>query len=137
LVSHDRYSINKSADEIIALEKTGLTVYLGNYDSYRGKKTEQEAITEMEKQPADKPKAQQTTKQQLTYEQQMKQQSEARKKQREIEKLESNIETLEHQLNDIEKTMTEPDVLQDHEQLQELSNEAEDIRAKIDETMET
>src|SRR5699024_1198957 len=126
-VSHDRYFINKLADEIIELEKNGLTVYLGNYDYYREKKAEQEAILEMEKQPADNQKAQQATKQQ----------SEARKKQREIEKLESNIETLEHQLNDIEKTMTEPDVLQDHEQLQELSNEAEDIRAKIDETMET
>lgn len=136
-VSHDRYFINKLADEIIELEKNGLTVYLGNYDYYREKKAEQEAILEMEKQPADNPKAQQATKQQLTYEEQKKQQSEARKKQREIEKLESNIETLEDQLNDIEKTMTEPDVLQDHEQLQELSNEAEDIRAKIDETMET
>src|SRR5699024_10791896 len=101
-VSHDRYFINKLADEIIELEK----------------KAEQEAILEMEKQPADNQKAQQATKQQLTYEEQKKQQSEARKKQREIEKLESNIETLEHQLNDIEKTMTEPDVLQDHEQLQ-------------------
>src|SRR5699024_2708170 len=63
------------------------------------------AILEMEKQPADNQKAQQATKQQLTYEEQKKQQSEARKKQREIEKLESNIETLEDQLNDIEKTI--------------------------------
>src|SRR5690625_7122913 len=57
-VSHDRYFINKLADEIIELEKNGLTVYLGNYDYYREKKAEQEAILEMEKQPADNQKAQ-------------------------------------------------------------------------------
>src|SRR5699024_5041163 len=134
-VSHDRYFINKLADEIIELEKDCLTVDLGNYDYYREKKAEQEAIIEMEKQPADNQKAQQVTKQQLTYEEQKKQLNEARKKQHEIDKLENNIDTVEDELNDIENKMSEPDVLKEHEKLQELSNEAEDFRAKFDETM--
>src|SRR5699024_3849952 len=75
-VSHDWYLINKLEDEIIELEKNGLTVYLGNYEYYREKKAEQEAILEMEKQPADNQKAQQATIQQPTYEEQKKQQSE-------------------------------------------------------------
>src|SRR5699024_12304807 len=60
-VSHDRYFINKLADEIIELEKNGLNIYLGNYNYYRKKKAEQEAISEMEEQRTDNPKAQQAT----------------------------------------------------------------------------
>src|SRR5699024_1669892 len=65
-VSHDRYFINKLADEIIELEKNGLTVYLGNYYYYREKKAEQEAILEMEKQPADRSEERRVGKETLT-----------------------------------------------------------------------
>jgi len=34
VVSHDRYLINKLADKILYLDKTGITVYPGNYDAY-------------------------------------------------------------------------------------------------------
>ena len=34
IISHDRYFINKLADRVLAMEKDGLTEYLGNYDNY-------------------------------------------------------------------------------------------------------
>src|SRR5699024_7471104 len=84
-VSHDRYFINKLADQILELKKDGLTVYLGNYDYYIEKKAEEAAIRSMETvQTTTEVK---TTKQQLSFEEQKKQQSEERKKQRQIEKL--------------------------------------------------
>lgn len=134
-VSHDRYFINKLADEILELKSNGGTVYLGNYDYYLEKLAEKDAILELEKRPASQ-EDRQSTKQQLSFAEQKKQQSEDRKIQRQIEKLENEIEALEEKLTSIEQTMTDPDILQDHEQLLELTKEAEETRAKVDETME-
>ena len=135
-VSHDRYFINKLADHVLELQKDGLTVYLGNYDYYMEKKAQEAEIERMESDDETKVINTQPTKQQLSYEEQKRLHSEERKKQRQIEKLENEIETLELQLESIEETMTEPEILQDHEKLLELSKEAEALKVKIDETME-
>lgn len=46
-VSHDRYFINRIATQILEITPTGSQLYLGDYDYYLEKKSEQEAINAM------------------------------------------------------------------------------------------
>lgn len=46
-VSHDRYFINRIATQILEITPTGSQLYLGDYDYYLEKKSEQEAIDAM------------------------------------------------------------------------------------------
>lgn len=43
-VSHDRYFINKIADQVAEMERDGITIYLGDYDYYLEKKEEEAEI---------------------------------------------------------------------------------------------
>ena len=45
-ISHDRYFINSTAKTVLAMEKNGVTKYLGNYDFYLEKTKIEEAETE-------------------------------------------------------------------------------------------
>ena len=45
-ISHDRYFINSTAKTVLAMEKNGITKYLGNYDFYLEKTKIEEAETE-------------------------------------------------------------------------------------------
>ena len=133
-VSHDRYFINKIADQIAELKSDGIIVYLGDYDYYLEKKAEEAAIQDLENQkhiPDKKIPAQQ-----LSFEEQKRQQSAERKKMRQIEKLEKEIEEKENELEKVEQTMTEPHILEDHEELLSLSQKADKLREEIENTME-
>ena len=58
-VSHDRYFINKTAHRILDLSNGVLTNYLGNYDYYIEKRTEQETVTPANAKPFQKKKQRQ------------------------------------------------------------------------------
>ncbi len=57
-VSHDRYFINKTAHRILDLSNGVLTNYLGNYDYYIEKRTEQETVTPADTETVSKEKKQ-------------------------------------------------------------------------------
>lgn len=136
-VSHDRYFINKLTDRVFELEKDGIHTYLGNYDYYIEKKTEQAEIKKLEENTAVTPIEKSVSTQQLSFEAQKKQQSEARKKQRMIEKLEREIDTLEDTIDQLEQEMVDPVNLQDHEKLTSLSKQVDTLRSELENKMET
>ncbi|MGM8365672.1 ABC-F family ATP-binding cassette domain-containing protein [Virgibacillus sp. W0181] len=133
-ISHDRYFINKLADQVVELKPNGSTVFLGNYDYYMEKKQEEAAIKKLENPEKNKP--QQITDRKLAFQQDKEMQREQRKKERLVKKLEEEIEQLEEKINDLEAQMAQPEVFQDHEKSHELMNETELEKKKLDALMD-
>lgn len=133
-VSHDRFFMNKIANRVIEMEKSTLTNYLGDYDYYVEKKQEQEeraAFLAGE----DNQNQETGNNRRASFEEQKKAESARRTLKRSIEKIEKTIMELEEALESTEEEMTQPDILEDHEKLLELSTEATKIKAEIDEKM--
>lgn len=136
-VSHDRYFINKIADQVAELQKCKTTVYLGDYDYYLEKKAEEAEIKRLEKtqqQVVLKEKPVKETKR--NYERDKQIQREQRKKRRRIAALEEKIEALEMEIKQLEKSMESPEIYQDHEKALELSNETNKGKQMVEQLME-
>lgn len=133
-VSHDRYFINKIADQVLEMQQDGVTTYLGNYDYYVEKKQEQKEIAELEGIIEEKQVEENEGKRNFREERRL--QSEQRTIKRKIKKTEEKIANLEEELELTELKMTEPEVFQDHEKSLELSNDANKLKEKIEKLME-
>lgn len=132
-VSHDRYFINKVADEIVEMKPEGSTVYLGDYDYYIEKKFEEEEILKLEEE-IDTPIQKKVVENEKvrSFKETKQIQSELRKKKRRIEELEVAIETLEANLLETEEQMTLPEVYENHEKSLELTEKSTKIKVEID-----
>ncbi|WLV25168.1 ABC-F family ATP-binding cassette domain-containing protein [Aciduricibacillus chroicocephali] len=136
-VSHDRYFINRIADQVVELTKEGTTVYLGDYDYYVEKKEETAEIQRLDELEKAAPKKEEKKNEQaLSYKEQKQLQSEKRKIARRIAELEEKIEMLESEHAELEEQMTLPEVFEDHEAVMKLTERTAAIRAQIDEYME-
>ena len=134
-VSHDRYFINKIADQVIELDRNKATVYLGDYDYYMMKKEEERERSLLQKQRSEK-KEQVTEDRKTSFEERKERQREERRRQRRIEEIESQIADLEGQLEEIELQQADPEIFEDYEKTLELSKEADALREKINSFME-
>ncbi|MGH1647400.1 ABC-F family ATP-binding cassette domain-containing protein [Enterococcus gilvus] len=123
-VSHDRYFINRIANKVIELSPEGSKLYLGDYDYYLEKKREEEEIAELqakENDPVEVPKKK--------FHQDKEQQKLIRSLRRKIESIEENLSSLDEKIDALETQMSHPDILNDHVQLLELTNELETAKA--------
>ncbi|WP_367377800.1 ABC-F family ATP-binding cassette domain-containing protein [Enterococcus gilvus] len=123
-VSHDRYFINRIANKVIELSPEGSKLYLGDYDYYLEKKREEEEIVELqakENDPVEVPKKK--------FHQDKEQQKLIRSLRRKIESIEESLSSLDEKIDALETQMSHPDILNDHVQLLELTNELETARA--------
>lgn len=137
-VSHDRYFINKNAEKIFELTKEGLTIYLGNYDYYLEKK---ELEAEREKLAKNcnvhtSDDHSEFSDARMSFAEQKRRQSEERTRKRKIASIEAEIEQLEEKLAELELKMTEPEIFNNHEKINELSNEAEKTKEVIESLFE-
>ena len=132
-VSHDRYFINKIADQVIEMQRDGVTIYLGDYDYYIEKKLEE---TERAKLLEPEKTVQKEDVKQLSFKEEKALQSEQRRKEREIAKLEKSIAKREDELATLEEKMTKPEVYQDHQKSLELSKETDELKIEIEQLME-
>lgn len=137
-VSHDRYFINKIADQVIELKPDQATSYLGDYDYFIAKKTETEEIKAFEEQEstANQLKLETQTDRKQVFEAQKKKQSQVRRITREIERIETEIEALEDTLSQIEEKMTDPEVFENHEALLELTEQQTSHQTNLKELYE-
>ena len=132
-VSHDRYFINKIADQVVEMKPNGATVYLGDYDYYVEKKQEEAELARLEQ---AKQVVQQADEGKRSFQQEKQLQSEQRKKERQIAKLEEEISSLELELAELEEKMTQPEIYQDHEKSLELLQQTGTVKEKIEQLME-
>ena len=129
-VSHDRYFINRIANKVIELSPEGSKLYLGDYDYYLEKKKEEEEIAELqakENVPVEAPKKK--------FYQDKEQQKLIRSLRRKIEAIEENLSILDEKISELETQMSQPDILNDHVQLLELTNQLETKKAEQEEQL--
>lgn len=129
-VSHDRYFINRIANKVIELSPEGSKLYLGDYDYYLEKKKEEEEIAELqakEAAPVEAPKKK--------FYQDKEQQKLIRSLRRKIEAIEETLSTLDEEIAELEIQMSQPDILNDHVQLLELTNDLEAKKAEQEEKL--
>ena len=131
-VSHDRYFINELADRTIELTPQGAVTYLGNWDYYF-EKTSDESKSQTSKSHLNRPAISEnkTQKQKLTFEQQ--------KILRKLTKEQANYEEIinenEKILEKLQKEAAKPENGYDLEKLNRLTNEIEETEAIIEEAM--
>lgn len=127
-VSHDRYFINRIANKVIELSPEGSKLYLGDYDYYLEKKKEEIAeLQAKEAAPVEAPKKK--------FYQDKEQQKLIRSLRRKIEAIEETLSTLDEEIAELEIQMSQPDILNDHVQLLELTNDLEAKKAEQEEQL--
>ncbi|WP_152657881.1 ABC-F family ATP-binding cassette domain-containing protein [Oceanobacillus sp. CFH 90083] len=136
-VSHDRYFINRIADQVAEMQADGVNMYLGDYDYYLEKKAEEEErrLLELQKQQQQTEKPAVSSKK-LSFQEEKQRQREERKRKRRIEELEALIEQKEEEIAAIELDMTKPDVFDDHKKTMELTDTLSVLKEELDHLMD-
>ena len=125
IISHDRYFINKLADRVLVLDKSGITEYLGNYDYYvEHIRTDQNEVKET---------AVSKEKPQNDYFLQKQRQSEERKRQTRLKKAEEAIERLDEEIAHTQELLSSEEVSADYEKLIELTKRLEELQTEQEE----
>ncbi len=118
LVSHDRYFLDMTVDRILHLESGRIREYLGNYRSYREKRTlEESALREKKvrrKAAVRKPKRT------------------AAVSVKKLSSLEGEISYIEKELEDVERLLENPELSADWQALKSLHGQRQDLGRKLD-----
>jgi ATP-binding cassette subfamily F protein 3 len=118
LVSHDRYFLDRTVDRILHLESGRVREYLGNYRSYREKRTAEETALRdrkgRRKTAVRKPKRTRA--------------ADTRK----MESLEGEIAYIEKELEDVDRLLENPELSTDWQALKSLHGQREDLGRKLD-----
>ena len=140
-VSHDRYFINRTAHRILELSGGTLHQYLGNYDYYLEKKSQQDASTESAAfgtlaTSAVSAASTESSASKLSWQAQKEKEAQRRKKENALKKCEEQIASLEERDKQIDLEMSDPKIATDVAALQKLSREKDEIADKLMELME-
>ncbi|QNF27914.1 ABC-F family ATP-binding cassette domain-containing protein [Metabacillus elymi] len=138
-VSHDRYFINRIATKVFELSPNHLREYLGDYDYFLTKKEEQLELERLEQEAGGKSASQKVMTAQpegkLSYQQEKEQKKLERQKQRRIEEIEAEIGHIEEQIEKNEALLCDPNIYQNHEEVQRINSENELLQSKLENLM--
>ncbi|WP_339185136.1 ABC-F family ATP-binding cassette domain-containing protein [Oceanobacillus sp. FSL W7-1293] len=136
-VSHDRYFINRIADQVAEMQASSVKIYLGDYDYYLEKKAEEEErrLLQLQNQQKEIEEPAASAKKR-SFQEEKQRQREERKRKRRIEELETSIEQQEEAIAAIELEMTKPDVFDDHKKTMELTDKLSALKEELDHFME-
>ncbi len=129
-VSHDRYFINRTAHRILELSGQTLTGYLGNYDYYMEKKTENKTADAGGISVVSDTPVISTAK--ADWQAKKAAQARQRKLENDLKKAETRIAELEQKIADIDTLMSSDEVCRNSAKLGELSAEQEKIKEELD-----
>lgn len=128
LVSHDRHFIDKVANKIWWIEDNQVKEYPGTYKEYCWWREKNEANkTEVNKAPTPSKQKKANTKQRNNQEEQ--------RIQKAIKDIEQKIEKTEAKVAEYEAEMAQPEVINNLEKLQEVSQKYEEEKAKLEKLM--
>jgi ATP-binding cassette subfamily F protein 3 len=134
-VSHDRYFINRITTKVIELSSSGAAEYLGDYDYFVEKKQEQEELQAFD-QNDNAHSAQPSKQEKNNYQLDKETKKLERQRKRRMEEIEEQIEALEKRIEEYDQLLCDPEVYQDHEKVLEITNEKDDLKAKLEELMD-
>ena len=136
-ISHDRYFINKTAQKIYELSPTGARLFLGNYDYYIEKKTNEEREKQLFEPQADTSKPSLSpTDVKLSWQAQKEQQAKDRKLKNKIEKIEKEIEETDEKISKLDELLSTKEISTDYTKAQEIYKQKEDTQKYLDELYE-
>jgi ATP-binding cassette subfamily F protein 3 len=120
-ISHDRYFINNTATKIMELGKSGVSIHLGDYDSYMEKKREEKRQLEEESQAS------------LAFKKAKTAAGNQRKRQTHTAKLEKEIEVAEARIMEIDKALMSDEAGTDPTEASKLFDEKTSHEARLSE----
>ena len=132
VISHDRYFINKLADRILVMSKSGMKEYLGNYDYYLEKTNESFDKGIFVSGQKKKPYSQNQNEYALKKERQ----SNIRKAKAVIKRCEESIAKTEERIEQLQSMLAAPEVISDYEKLTEYTSELEALNNNLERLME-
>ncbi|WP_088810530.1 MULTISPECIES: ABC-F family ATP-binding cassette domain-containing protein [Listeria] len=131
-VSHDRYFINRIAQDIIELSPTGATRYLGDYDYYQEKIAENREIARLEMEEklrkGEMPAQAENPSNKAAYQQSKEAQKLLRQKTRKLAEIEEKMEECDAKIASLEHELTLPTVFNDHEKSYAITEELDAIK---------
>lgn len=125
-ISHDRYFINKLADRIFWMNKSGIEKYQGDYDYFAEKHAAKTEVLSETKEQIKKPKVN-------MYVLRKEAESERRKLNTALKKCENEIEEIEAKIGKINADMSDPEISSNYENIMELTEELNAATNKLDE----
>ncbi|WP_041076183.1 ABC-F family ATP-binding cassette domain-containing protein [Bacillus sp. OxB-1] len=131
-VSHDRYFINRIATKVMEISNSGSLEYLGDYDYYVEKKTEQEEL-QAELQPSPK-RSDSLPEVERADQKEWKRQE--RRLTRRIDELETSLAALDLQIAALQEELSTPAYANDHVKLMDLQAQIDKLQADHDEISE-
>jgi len=138
-ISHDRYFLNRMAEQVLELSRDGVRHFLGNYDDYLEKKLE---LLEKPNQ-TDSNRTQQASSGSITassgsssnptssYEAEKQSKREERQRQRRLEQLEADIAAAEQEIAKLEERLADPKVYNNYLAVQETQAEIDKKKAQL------
>lgn len=131
-VSHDRYFLNRISTRTAELANGKITIYLGDYDYYVDKKTENELREKLEKEKNKTENEQNKS----DYEEEKELKRLERRRKRRIEEIEKEIETIENEVEELEQSLYDPEIYNDHKKAFQIQEEIEQKNNQIEQLME-
>ncbi|PAF21172.1 multidrug ABC transporter ATP-binding protein [Terribacillus saccharophilus] len=135
-VSHDRYFMNKVSTQVLEMADKQIISYLGNYDYFIEKKQEKQDIAALEAMAAETKQRTVMPENKSSYHQDKAIKREIRKRERRISELEEKIVELETKIETNETLLTDPEIFQDYQKAQEITEKNEELQATLLEVME-
>ncbi|PAD21467.1 ABC-F family ATP-binding cassette domain-containing protein [Terribacillus saccharophilus] len=135
-VSHDRYFMNKVSTQVLEMADKQIISYLGNYDYFIEKKQEKQDIAALEAMAAETKQRTVMPENKSSYHQDKAIKREIRKRERRISELEEKIVELETEIETNETLLTDPEIFQDYQKAQEITEKNEELQATLLEVME-
>lgn len=135
-ISHDRYFLNRMAEQVLELQPDGIRHFLGNYDDFLEKKQElaelqKESDSNRMNEPAASTKAPSADNNAADYESVKQSKREERNRQRRMEQLEKDIAAAEEHIAAAEERLADPAVYNDYVAVQELQADIERRKAQL------
>ncbi|MGE0912175.1 ribosomal protection-like ABC-F family protein [Bacillus atrophaeus] len=133
-VSHDRYFINRIATRVFELSRNNVEEFLGDYDYYTEKKTQQRELEELEQQTAEQVQSSAAGKSESkrSYEEEKEWKKKERQRIRRIEEIESNVSEIEEKISHNEEMLCDPEVYQNHEKVQAIHADNENLNHNLE-----